>query len=200
MSAFVTRKGKIIQNPPIIRWLFNNVRAAWLWLPLRIWLGYQWIDASLHKIGNPAWVSTGEALKGFWANAVLVPDSGRPPISYDWYRTLIQWLLNTESYTWFGKLIAYGEMVVGIALILGMFTGIAAFFGGFMNWNFMMAGSASINPMMFLVSAGIFVAWKVAGQIGVDRFLLPLIGVPWLWELPSGQLERPSGELVGASD
>ena len=200
MSEFVTRRGKIIQNPPFVRWLFNNIHAAWLWLPLRIWLGYQWIEASLHKIGNPAWVSTGEALKGFWSNAVLIPESGRPPISYDWYRSGIQWLLDTGSYTWFGKLIAYGEMVVGIALILGAFTGVAAFFGGLMNWNFMMAGSASINPMMFLVSVGVFVAWKVAGQIGVDRFLLPLIGVPWLWELPPSQLERPSGELAGASD
>jgi len=200
MSEFVTRRGKIIQNPPIVRWLFNNVHAAWLWLPLRIWLGYQWIEASSHKIGNPAWVSTGEALKGFWLNAVSIPESGRPPISFDWYRSLIQWLLDSGSYTWFGKLIAYGEMVVGIALILAAFTGVAAFFGGFMNWSFMMAGSASINPMMFLISVGILIAWKVAGQIGVDRFLLPLIGVPWLWELPPSQLERPSSGLVGAAD
>jgi thiosulfate dehydrogenase [quinone] large subunit len=204
MSEIITRRGKIIEDPPLLRsvtrWLFNNMRAAWLWLPLRIWLGYHWIDASLNKISNPAWVSTGEALKGYWANAVSIPENGRPLIAFDWYRNVIQWLLDTGSYTWFGKLVAYGEILVGIALIIGAFTGIAAFFGGFMNWNYMMAGSASINPMMLLGSFGILLAWKVAGQIGVDRILLPLIGVPWQWELPSGETELQPGELAGASD
>jgi thiosulfate dehydrogenase [quinone] large subunit len=203
MSEIITRRGKIIEDPPLLRsaarWLLNKMQAAWLWLPLRIWLGYHWIDASLHKISNPAWVSTGDALKGFWLNAVAIPEGGRPPISFDWYRNVIQWLLDTGSYSWFGKVIAYGEMLVGVALILGAFTGIAAFFGGFMNWNFMMAGSASINPMMLLVSFGLLLAWKVAGQIGLDRFLLPLVGVPWQWELPAGQSE-PRSQPVGVAD
>jgi thiosulfate dehydrogenase [quinone] large subunit len=200
MTQIVTRRGKVIEDPPLARWLFNKVHAAWLWLPIRIWLGYRWIDASLHKIDNPAWVSTGEALKGYWTNAVSIPEGGRPPIAFDWYRDFIQFLLDANAYSWFGKLIAYGEMLVGVALILGAFTGIAAFFGAFMNWNFMMAGSASTNPLMFLVSFGILLAWKVAGHIGLDRYLLPLVGVPWHWELPSGESELQPGELVGASD
>ena len=200
MSDVVTRKGKIIQDPPVARWLFSNVRAAWLWLPLRIWLGYRWIDASLHKIDNPAWVSTGEALKGFWMNAVSIPEAGRPPIAFDWYRDFIQLLLDAGSYTWFAKLIAYGEMLVGVALILGAFTGIVAFFGAFMNWNFMMAGAASTNPLMFLFSFGLILAWKVAGYVGLDRVLLARFGVPWQWELPSGGPEPQAGELVGAAD
>jgi len=200
VSEIVTRRGKIVQDPPVARWLFSKMQAAWLWLPVRLWLGYRWIDASLHKIDNPAWVSTGDALKGFWMNAVSIPESGRPPIAFDWYRDFIQLLLDGQAYIWFGKLIAYGEMLVGVALILGAFTGIAAFFGAFMNWNFMMAGAASTNPLMFLVSFGLILAWKVAGQIGLDRILLPLIGVPWQWELPSGEAELQSGEMVGATD
>ena len=88
-------------------------------------------------------------------------------------------MLNAQAYTWFAKLIAYGEFLVGVALILGAFTGIAAFFGGLMNWNFMMAGSASINPMLFVISVGLILAWKVSGYIGADYFLLPFIGTPW---------------------
>jgi thiosulfate dehydrogenase [quinone] large subunit len=153
--------------------LLTNPRAAWLWLPLRIWLGYQWVTSSLGKINNPAWVSTGEALKGFWTNAVQIPESGRPPITFDWYRGFIQFLLDSQSYTWFAKLVAYGEMVVGIALILGAFTGFAAFFSGFMNWNFMMAGSASTNPLLFIAAVGLILAWRIAGYLGADYFLLP---------------------------
>ncbi len=185
MSDVVQNKGKIIQDPPLARWLFANTRAAWLWLPIRIWLGYEWLDASLHKIGYPAWVQGGEALKGFWTNAVLVPGDGRPAIAFDWYRDFIQLLLDVEAYVWFGKLIAYGELIIGVALIIGLFSGIAAFFGAFMNWNFMMAGVASTNPLMFLFSFGLLLAWKVAGYIGLDRFLLPLVGVPWQWDISS---------------
>jgi thiosulfate dehydrogenase [quinone] large subunit len=200
MSDVITRKGKLIQDPPLARWLFSNLHSAWLWLPLRVWLGYRWIDASLHKINNPDWVRTGEALKGFWLNAVTIPEGGRPPIAFDWYRDFIQFLLNAGSYSWFGKLIAYGEMLVGVALILGAFTGIAAFFGAFMNWNFMMAGSASTNPLMFLISFALILAWKVAGQVGLDRFLLDWLGVPWQWESPPPKSGLQEGEMAGAAD
>jgi thiosulfate dehydrogenase [quinone] large subunit len=178
MAALI-QNGRIIQDPPIVRVLFNDSRAAALWLILRIWLGYQWIEASLHKLSNPAWVQTGDALKGFWTGAIQIPAEGRPPISFDWYRSFIQFLLDTQSYTWFAKLVAYGELLVGIALILGAFTGIAAFFGALMNWNFMMAGSASSNPLLLIIAIGIVMAWKIAGYIGLDYFLLPWVGTPW---------------------
>lgn len=170
---------KQITDPPIAKWLFNTSIAGWLWLPLRIWLGWQWIDASLHKINNPAWTVTGDALKGYWTNAVSIPDQGRPPVAFDWYRSFLQAMLDAQAYTWFAKLIAYGELLVGVALIVGAFTGIAAFFGAFMNWNFMLAGSASTNPMLFVIAVGLILAWKVAGNIGLDRFLLPWLGTPW---------------------
>jgi thiosulfate dehydrogenase [quinone] large subunit len=179
MKQVITRKGTVVQDPPFATTLFNDTRLAWFWLVLRVWLGYNWIEASLHKIGNPAWVQTGEALKGFWTGAVAIPDAGRPAIAFDWYRSFIQALLDAQAYTWFAKVVAYGEFLVGVALILGLFTGIAAFFGALMNWNFMMAGSASINPLLLVAAIGLILAWKIAGFIGVDRFLLPILGTPW---------------------
>jgi thiosulfate dehydrogenase [quinone] large subunit len=184
MEEIKSRGGRVLQDPPFSKWLTNGLKAAWLWLPLRLWLGYRWVEAASHKISNPAWVSGGEALKGFWTAAVQIPESGRPPIAFDWYRSFIMTLLETEAYTWFGKLVAYGELLVGIALIIGAFTGIAALFGAFMNFNFMLAGTASTNPLLFLIAIGLILAWKVAGYIGADYFLLRWIGVPWQWEFP----------------
>ncbi len=178
-NTLTTRAGRTIEDPQFVQRLLNDTRAAWLWLPLRLWLGYKWIDAALHKVGNPAWVQTGDALKGFWMGAVAIPETGRPPIAFDWYRAFIQAMLDAQTYTWFGKLIAYGELLVGIGLILGAFTGIAAFFGALMNWNFMMAGAASINPVLFSIAIGLVLAWKVSGYIGADFFLLRWIGTPW---------------------
>lgn len=104
---------------------------------------------------------------------------GRPNIAFDWYRTFIQSMLDAQAYTWFSKVVAFGELTVGILLILGAFTGVAALAGGFMNWNYMMAGSASTNPMFFLIEVGLIMAWKVAGYIGADYFLLRYLGTPW---------------------
>jgi len=179
MSSVVTRKGEIVQDPPFVTKFLSDPRAGWLFLFLRVWLGYQWVDASLHKISNPGWVVTGDALKGFWAGAVAIPATGRPAITFDWYRAFLQFMLNAQAYTWFAKLVAYGEFLIGIGLILGAFTGIAAFFGGLMNWNFMMAGSASTNPLLFVCAVAIILGWKVAGYIGADYFLLRWVGTPW---------------------
>ena len=96
-----------------------------------------------------------------------------------WYRDFLNFLIANESYTWFAKLIAFGEVLIGIGLILGFFTGIAAFFGAFMNWNFMMAGSASTNPLLMVLAVGLMMAWKVAGYYGADRWVLPMLGTPW---------------------
>lgn len=179
MAAVISHKGKVVSEPSFVQTLLNDPRAGWLWLVLRVWLGWQWVEAAEHKIFDPKWVQTGEALKGYWTNAVSIPETGRPPITFEWYRAFLQSMLDAQAWTWFAPLVAYGELLIGIALILGAFTGIAAFFGGFMNWNFMMAGSASSNPMLFAIAVGLILAWKVAGYIGLDYFLLPRLGTPW---------------------
>ena len=180
MATQTWQQNITITDPPATASLFGNTRWAWLWLLARLYVGYSWLSSGMEKLSNPAWVKTGEALKGFWERAVTIPDApARPAIAFDWYRSFLQFLLNGGSYTWFAKLITAGEMLIGIALILGAFTGIAAFFGGFMNWNFMMAGSASINPMLFTFSILLILAWKTAGWWGLDRWLLPLLGTPW---------------------
>ncbi len=180
MSSVVTRKGEVVQDPPFVTRFLSDPRAGWLFLLLRVWLGYQWVTASTHKISSPDWVVTGNALKGFWAGAVAVSaTTGKGPITFDWYRGFLQYMLDIQAYTWFAKLVAYGEFLIGIGLILGAFTGIAAFFGGLMNWNFMMAGSASTNPLLFVAAVAIILGWKVAGYIGADYFLLRWVGTPW---------------------
>jgi len=168
-----------VEEPAFVKMLFSDVRFSILWLVLRVWLGWQWLQSGWGKINNPGWMETGDALKGFWSNAILVPETGRPPVSFDWYRSFLAFLLNTESYTWFSRLVVYGELLTGIALIIGAFVGIFAFVGAFMNWNFMMAGSASSNPMLFIVALLLIFAWKTAGYIGADYYLLRFLGTPW---------------------
>ena len=179
MSAMLTRKNEVVQDPPLARLLFADTRAGWLWLLVRLWLGYEWIEAGWHKVTDPAWTQTGESILGFWTRAIAIPETGRPAITFDWYRSFLSLMVDLELQTVMGPVIAYGELLIGIALVLGLFTGIAAFFGGFLNWNFMMAGTASSNPVLFALAILLILGWKVAGYIGLDYFLLPMLGTPW---------------------
>lgn len=179
-EKIVDREGVVnIPDPPFANTLFNTTRFAWLWLIIRLYLGYHWITSGFGKLTNPAWTQGGQALRGFWEAAVAVPEGGRPAITFGWYRAFIEAMLNSQAYSWFGPLVAVGETVVGILLILGAFTGIAAAIGAFMNFNFMLAGSASVNPVFFLLEVLLILAWKVAGWYGLDRWLLPRLGTPW---------------------
>ena len=186
-----------VTDPPFALSLLSATRWAWLWLIVRLYVGYSWLSSGLGKLDNPAWTQTGAALKGFWTAAVATPaPPARAPIAFGWYRAFLEGLLASDSYVWFSKLVVAGEILIGIALILGLFTGIAAFFGGFMNWNFMMAGTASTNPVLFTLSILVILAWKIAGWWGLDRLLLPALGTPWR---PGLIFSREPGSATGRS-
>jgi thiosulfate dehydrogenase [quinone] large subunit len=168
-----------IGEPAFARFLFHNTQAGLFWLPIRLYVGFAWLEAGWHKLQDPRWTQGGEALRGYWERAVTIPDSGSPPITYDWYRDFINWLLANNAESWFAWVIILGEIAIGLGLLSGTLTGIAAFFGALMNMSFMLAGSGSSNPVMFTLAIGLVLAWRVAGWYGLDRWLLPALGTPW---------------------
>jgi thiosulfate dehydrogenase (quinone) large subunit len=180
-----------IEGPAFTRFLFSNSRAGLVWLPIRLFLGFAWLEAGFHKATGGGWLDGGSALAGFWKSASALPEQGRPPITYDWYRDFITFLLNGGHQTWFAPLIVVGELAVGIGLIFGIMTGFSAFTGAFMNMSFLLAGSASTNPVMFTLAVGVMLAWRVAGYYGVDRYLLPRLGTPWAPNPTSGPVGTP---------
>jgi thiosulfate dehydrogenase (quinone) large subunit len=169
-----------LADPGWYRLIFANTAVAPFWMVARVYLGWQWLESGWGKIRGDGWINQeGIALRTFWERIVVLPEAGRPPITYGWYRDFIQFMLDREWYTWFAWLIAFGETIVGVALIIGAFTAIAAFFGATMNFNFMLAGSASTNPVLFIIAVLLILAWKIGGYVGLDRWLLPALGTPW---------------------
>lgn len=179
-----------VEGPAFTRYLFSNTRAGLFWLPIRIFLGFEWAVAGWHKLTGHGWVDGGSALLGYWQSAVKVPAQGSAPITFDWYRSFLQLLVDNQAQGWFAWLIVVGELAVGIALLAGALVGIAAFFGVVMNMSYLLAGSTSVNPIMFAFAVGLMLAWRVAGYYGLDRWLLPRLGVPWRARVevpPTGQ-------------
>ena len=159
--------------------LFQDTRLSFIWLIVRLYVGWQWILAGYAKVQNPLWVGekAGTAIHGFLVSA-LVKSSGPHADVQSWYAVFIKDFVLPNS-VFFSYLVSFGELLVGVALILGFFTGIAAFFGAYMNMNYLLAGTVSTNPILFILALLLILSWRVAGWWGLDRFLLPLLGTPW---------------------
>lgn len=168
-----------IPEPPFSRFIFADTRLAFVWLILRLYVGWEWVQAGYEKIINPVWTGSkaGVALQGFLIGS-LKKSSGEHPDVSGWYAEFIHSFALPHTAI-FSYIVSYGELLVGIAVILGIFTGIAAFFGAFMNMNYLFAGTVSINPLLFLLELFLILAWRIAGWYGIDRWLLPLLGTPW---------------------
>jgi thiosulfate dehydrogenase [quinone] large subunit len=169
----------LINESPISQFLFANTRTAWFWLLVRLYVGYSWLTAGLHKVGTSGWTGeeAGASVRGF-AGGALAKTTGEHPDVQAWYAWFLEnaVLPNADVFSY---LVAYGEVLVGAALIIGIFVGFASFFGMFMNASFLLAGAVSVNPVLFILSIGLLLAWRVAGYIGVDRWVLPALGTPW---------------------
>jgi thiosulfate dehydrogenase [quinone] large subunit len=182
-----------IHDPVWWKLLLGNTYLAVLWLPLRFYVGQAWLTAGEHKIRDGAWMDGGTALQGYWTGAVTVNEAtGKTRITYAWFQDFIQYMLDNSWYTWFAKLVAVGEVLVGLGLLLGALVGIAAFFGTVLNFNFMLAGTVSTNPVLFALTVFLVLGWKVAGWLGLDRYLLPMLGTPWqLGEVAGTRKDAP---------
>src|SRR5207302_9029653 len=130
-----------------------------------------------HKLTDPAWMDgSGAAIRTYWTSALGTAPAGQPVIPYDWYRAFLQMLVDNHAETWFSKLIVGGELTVGVAVLLGAGVAIAAGGGLAMNFAYMLAGSASSNPILALPEIGLDLARKNAGYYGLDVLLLRRFG------------------------
>jgi thiosulfate dehydrogenase [quinone] large subunit len=149
------------------RFSIDAREAAFLWLPIRLYVGWDWLDAWWHKFTDPAWMYSGEGILSFWQKAVT------QPTKFPAYRDFIQYLIDAGAHPWFAKLIVFSEFAVGMGIVLGALVGVAAFFGALMNMSFLLAGTVSTNPVLFFFEIWLILAYKTAGWWGLDRVLLP---------------------------
>ncbi|WP_338066921.1 DoxX family protein [Virgibacillus profundi] len=140
----------------------NKIVAAVLAL-LRIYIGYRWVTAGFGKMTSGGFEAGGfiqmatenSAVPGWWAaflETVALPYQGI-----------------------FSLMVMWGELLVGIALILGIFTNFAALMGIVMNLSFLFSGSGMIDAQMATAAVFLVIAGNNAGRLGLDRWILPFL-------------------------
>nr|WP_263324499.1 DoxX family membrane protein [Neobacillus sp. Marseille-Q6967] len=144
----------------------NKISAAIL-TSIRLYLGYVWFTAGLHKITGG--FDAAGFLKGSIANPVKGPDGN---MVYGWYVNFLESfaLPNVDI---FNFVIPWGETLVGLGLLLGCLTTAAMFFGLVMNFSFFLAGTVSHNPTDIFLGFIILAAGYNAGRYGLDRWVVP---------------------------
>jgi thiosulfate dehydrogenase [quinone] large subunit len=181
-----------IEDPKIARFLFNSRGAAGIWLLARLYLGYTWLHAGWEKITgtgggtfswhwaytSESWLKSSSGLKGFVGFALQGAGGEHAAVNFGWYAAFLRWIERSGAGV-LAPAIAIGEFLIGVALILGLFTAIAAFFGGLLSVSFGLAGVAGVNPAFFVIEVLLILAWRNAGYYGLDRYVLPAVGTPW---------------------
>jgi thiosulfate dehydrogenase (quinone) large subunit len=142
------------------------------------------------RLGEGLWARSGgldgerQGPAGLCSRAIEASkEPDHPQVAYGWWVSFLGWV--SDNAVWMGKLVAVGEVVIGICLLLGLFTGVFAFLGVVLNFSFVFSGSAGVNPAFIIVGLLLVLAWRNAGWIGLDRFLLPRLGTPWQRTVPT---------------
>ncbi|WP_047982092.1 DoxX family protein [Ornithinibacillus contaminans] len=146
----------------------TNKVAAGVLAIIRIYIGYAWVTAGIGKLTGGGFDASG-FLQGAIASA-----GGDHPAVQGWWATFLEHvaLPNAELFSF---MVMWGEVLVGIALILGIFTNFAALMGITMNFAFLFSGTVSTNAQMVLLTVFLIVAGFNAGRYGLDRWVIPFV-------------------------
>ena len=135
-------------------WLVARLWLGWEWLHAGwgklfggniTWKVWDWgKDAfSLTGDGNIGWIRSGtivtgdgtevvrgigDSVAGFAARAIESSQGAHPDVAYSWYVNFLEFVRD-DFHPILGPIVAIGEFTIGLALLLGAFTGIAAFLG-----------------------------------------------------------------------
>jgi len=182
LSARVTPVDPATERLGLADWLFRSQAASIVWLVARFWLGYQWANAGYQKIWGSErlgfWYNNGAGVKGFATGGVAASHGATASVAYGWWAGFLHNFV-TPNAAWIAKLVALGELAIGVALILGLFTGLAALAGVTLNLTYMLSGVAGVNPIYALIGVGLILAWRNAGNLGLDRYVLREVGTPF---------------------
>src|ERR1039458_8804784 len=101
-----------IPEPRAAKFLFSDTRIAWVWLLLRVYVGWEWLVAGWDKLQMRSWVGgkAGTALQGFLTGALGQATGPNPAVS-SWYAAFISGFASQHAML-IAYLVSYGEFFV----------------------------------------------------------------------------------------
>jgi thiosulfate dehydrogenase [quinone] large subunit len=138
----------------MVNWLRTSKVSSVLLTILRIWLGWQWLTGGIHKVFGSEPFDASGFIKGVIAHPVTGPEGD---VLYGPFNAFLENVALPAS-GFFSFMVAWGELLIGLGLILGTLTTAATFFGLLMNFTFLFSGTVSSNPLYILIGVLILFA------------------------------------------
>jgi thiosulfate dehydrogenase [quinone] large subunit len=151
-----------------VKFIRENVYASFMLTILRIFIGWQWLNAGWSKITSGKFDAS-----GFITGTIGKVTGEHPSVQSWWADFLGDFALPNVGI--FNILVPWGEFLVGLGLLLGTFTTFAVLMGVLMNFSYMFSGATSTNPQMVLIEIFILVAGFNAARIGLDHWIIPFL-------------------------
>jgi thiosulfate dehydrogenase [quinone] large subunit len=144
------------------QWHQQRLRQpGWLLLPLRGFLGITFIYAALQKLANPTYLNPANPASVVGQMKLLRHVSPIGPLLG----------LSLHAPTAVGLLIAFGELAVGGAVLLGLWTRLAAVGGMALSLTFLLTVSWRTTPYYYGSDIVFFFAWSVIAAFGAAHVL-----------------------------
>lgn len=132
-------------------------------LPLRLFMGVGWLRATAEKVVEPGWWDGREPA------ALLEERLAEGSIVFHPYRALVVDVLlpNARAVGW---LVMAAELMVGVAILIGLFTSLALLVAMFLNFHFICAGEPNPSAFYIVIQIALLVS-GVGVVLGLDARL-----------------------------
>lgn len=148
----------------------TNKIWSFIMVVFRLYVGWEFLHAGYEKISAGGFDAT-----GFLKGAVGKTTGAHAAVQPWWGHFLSGFAIPNASL--FNFLVPWGEFLVGLALILGMFTTFAGVMGLVMNFAYLFSGTVSTNAQLALLEIFIVVSGFNAAKIGLDYWIIPIVKV-----------------------
>lgn len=163
----------------------RRIGPAWILAPLRAFLGVTFVYAGIQKLTDPQFFRP--SAPGYIGRQIASFAHGSP---------ISGLLLHTAlpHATFFGALIAYGEIAIGVGTLVGLFARPAAAFGLLLSLIFFLSASWKVHPYFYGADIVFVFAWLSlalaphAGLPSLDAELARRLSNTGQWDAPRRRL------------
>jgi thiosulfate dehydrogenase (quinone) large subunit len=152
-------------TPGVFTWLRESKVASIAWLAVRVWIGIMWIQAGWAKVfgaENPYFLhNNGSGVAGF---------AGHGAPAYSWWGSIMHSFVVPNA-SWIAVIVAFGELAIGLGLVVGFLTRTAAVASLLLLFTYIMSGTASVCGFYALCALIVLATWRTSTWISVDGII-----------------------------
>lgn len=144
--------------------------SNWIIVPLRLFMGVTFVYAGLQKLTDPQYFNP--ATHGYIGHQITAFATGSPLHSFLANVAVPHAIL-------FGGLVAYGELAVGLGILLGLFSRVASLCGLLINLVFFLSADWHVFPYFYGSDIVFLFCWLTLLIAGPANQILPALDT-WL--------------------